>query len=198
MKNPWLTFACICSVVLVIVLFSVVFGGYSSFLRSQSRVVTARGLLIDQSRNQLDLAKELTALPGSPADARPHLLDAVGICTQVLDRMETSESPLAQQLISEYEAAQIRVNEAVNIFLHEAKITENITLNQVNEMETQVFIAGRRYNKEARYFNTRTQVFPGFLIARIFGFDKVYYTEIAVDLLNPLNPLAEKEASSAS
>lgn len=195
MKSPWLTFAAICSVVVGIVLFSVVFGGYSGFLRAQKRVITTKGLLIDQVRDQLDLVKELAARPGSPDDARRILLDTAGICARVLDRMKTSESPLARELILEYEAAQVRVNEAMDIFIQEAKISENKTLKQHIDIKTAVFSSGRRYNKEARYFNSRSQVFPGFIIVRLFGLDKIYFTEISVDFLNPL---AGKEAPGAS
>jgi len=195
MKNPWFAFAGICTLVLGIVLFSVIFGGYSSFLRSQNRIEAAKDLVIVQCRNQLGQAQKLVDLPGTSAQARDSLLETAQAAVKVVDRMDKTDSPLAPELILEYEAVQVRVNDTINKFLQEAQIKENKTLEQFKEMETAVFITGKKYNKAARYFNTRVQVFPGFIIARLFGLDKIYFPEIAVDRLTPLSG---KEVAGAS
>ena len=45
-----------------------------------------------------------------------------------------------------------------------------------------MFVEKVKYNTEVRYFNRRTKIFPGFLIARLFGFDKSKYFEVSKDL----------------
>ncbi len=195
MKNPWFAFAGICSLVLGIVLFSVIFGGYSSFLRSQKRIDKAKELVVVQCRNQLEQIQKRVDLPGPSPQIRQTLLDAAKDAGKGVARMEQTDSPLTQDIISKFESAQVQLNDAINIFLQETEIKGNDTREQFNELQTAVFITGKKYNKAARYFNTRIQVFPGFIIARLFGLDKIYYPEISVDRLTPVNG---KELAGAS
>jgi len=193
MKNPWLTFAGICSLGMGIVLFSIVFGGYSSFLRSQNRIETAKKLLIDQCRSQLGMVETLASLPDSVPESKRMLLEAVENAAGVLERMGKSDSPVAREVIAEYEEAQVRVNGVVDTVLESAP--ENEIQKQLDEAKTAIFIAGKRYNKEALYFNTRIRVFPGFIVAKLFGLDEIHFNEIALD---GLIPRVGKEVAGAS
>lgn len=62
MKKPWLTFAGLCSVVFAIVVICVIFGSYTSMLRSKNRIRAAKDLTVSACRNQLHLIPELLSL----------------------------------------------------------------------------------------------------------------------------------------
>ncbi|HCY88538.1 MAG TPA: hypothetical protein DHV36_25610 [Desulfobacteraceae bacterium] len=208
MKSPWVTFAGICSLVFGIVIFSVIFGGYSSLLRSQNRIYTAKNQLVTQCREQLGLIEDL---PGAQMDALPldtmtRLNEATGKIKRILDAIETSKEPLEPNLVNDFELAQIQVNQSIALAADQMGTGEENKDSPSNqgtaafkkrsyELETAVFIMGKRYNKEARYFNTRTMVFPGFLIARLFGLDRIKFPELDV---RRLAPSGDKRTASAS
>ena len=204
MKTPWFTFAGICSLVFGIVIFCVVFGGYSSLLRSQNRVQAVKEHLVAQCREQLGVVSDFSELaaPESAGSRSEELRDAAASTALVLNRIQQADAVFDPELIAAFEASQINLNQSVDGFVQEI-LKDGIRRpesydaleKRLEELELAVFIMGKRYNKEARYFNTRTKVFPGFLIAPLFGLDDIHYPEIAVHLLAPSR---EKASSSAS
>ncbi|WDP93097.1 MAG: hypothetical protein HUN04_26630 [Desulfobacter sp.] len=200
MKNPWVAFAGICSLVIGIVIISIIFGGYSSFLRSQNRIEAAKGLVIEQCRLQLDQVKQLAALPGAARPELASLVDASQQAGAVIDHLEKKPIPVDRELLLEFGQVQSRMNQRVDDFFRSVGASgQNARTDQekkIKAAQAAVFAAGRRYNKEARYFNTRTRVFPGFIVARIFGLDELYFYEISVDLLKPSGE--ESEVSGAT
>ena len=58
-------------------------------------------------------------------------------------------------------------------------------LREIYTAQDTIFVVKKRYNKEVSYYNTRTRIFPGFLIAPIFGFDKLSYHPAGDDVLMP-------------
>lgn len=197
MKSPWATFAVLCSLVIGIVLFSVIFGGYSSFLRSQNRIETAKNMLAEHSRNQLSQFKAIATLPGPAEKDRTELLTTMELASNAVDRLEAHATPLPRDLILSYETALVKVNQKADAFIKKLDPASrgHEFQNKLKELKTSVFMSGRRYNKEARYFNTRTRVFPGAIVARIFGMDTLSFDEIPME---SLRPDFEKEAQNAS
>lgn len=204
MKSPWFTLAAICALVLGIVLFCVVFGGYSSLLRSQNRIKAVKDRLVSQCQEQLALATELVdaAGPDTAPEQTAGLSAASGTATQLIDQIRESEDPVAQALILSYGDSQAQLNrritELVQALIESGNGDETdftALEKRLNDTQAAIYITGKRYNKEARYFNTRTRVFPVGVIARLFRLDKVYFSEITLD---PPAPAPGKEAASAS
>ena len=186
MKNPWFAFAGICSLVLAIVMFSVVFGGYSSLIRAQKRIEAMEGHLQEQCRIQLDDARSLLADLESGGRNQADLAGALDAYADILDRLDKKTSPLPPDLISGYGAVQIRLNHSLTDVIRELKTSAGATdmedaVKKLTDQEATVFVTGKRYNKEARYFNTRTTVFPGFIIAKLFNLDELRYHEIPLE-----------------
>lgn len=204
MKSPWFTLAAICALVLGIVLFCVVFGGYSSLLRSQNRIKAVKDRLVSQCLEQLALVTELVdaAGPAAAPEQTAGLSTASGTAAQLIDRIRKSEDPVAQTLILSYGDSQAQLNRRITELVQALAESGNgdetdLTAleKRLNETQAAIYITGKRYNKEARYFNTRTRVFPVGIIARLFSLDKVYFSEITLD---PPASAPGKEAASAS
>ncbi|MEH0022087.1 MAG: LemA family protein [Desulfobacter sp.] len=204
MKSPWFTLAAICALVLGIVLFCIVFGGYSSLLRSQNRIKAVKDRLVSQCQDQLALVTELVdaAGPDTAPEQTAGLSAASGTATQLIDRIRESEDPVAQALILSYGDSQALLNRRITELVQALAESGNgdetdLTAleKRLNETQAAIYITGKRYNKEARYFNTRTRVFPVGIIARLFSLDKVYFSEITLD---PPASAPGKEAASAS
>ncbi|MCG8616764.1 MAG: LemA family protein [Desulfobacterales bacterium] len=202
MKNPWVTLAGICSLVFGIVIFSVIFGGYSSLLRSQNRIHAVKNQLVMQCREQLDFTEAIPQpLAASlTSETSTRLNDAVRQIDGLLSAIESTEDPLDPDLVAAFEAGQVALNQAIagvaEQFDSEKETSgDSAFRKRSRELELAVFIMSKRYNKEARYFNTRTTVFPGFLIARLFDLDHKKFPEIDVQQLAPSE---EKRTASAT
>ena len=201
MKRPWINFAGICTLVMGIVMFCVIFGGYSSLHRSQNRIHTIRQMLTEQCTGQVTLAKRLTETPG--ADKLRDQAGAVSGSARklkvVLLRMTTSQDPMPAGLIQEFEKAQTDLRKSVTDLFNQMKTARSVSEQDIKKMEKQqtetdtaVVVMIRQYNKEARYFNNRSRQFPGVYIARIFNLDHLLFPEIA-----PPN-ISSGETASAS
>jgi LemA protein len=155
MKHPWLTFAGLCAVVLAIVMICVIFGSYTSMLRSKNRIHAAKNLMVTACRNQLSLIPELLSLAPEAADqpVRSRIGDASEQIRSVLTRFQTSDTPLDPNLMAEFEQAHFRLARDLDIL-------------------------ARRYNKEVTYFHTRKKVFPGMFTAGWFNLDTLRFPEI--------------------
>ncbi len=202
MKKPWLNFVGICSLVFAIVIFCVIFGGYSSLVRSQNRINAAKNYLADQSLIQLDQIDSLLALVPTGEDMAKTLNQTADKTNMIISKIKEAEKPIHPDLLMEYEILQQTLNNQINELVDKLKSTNQDSTPAFKEMQTKmadaqvaVFVTGKRYNKEAQYFNTRTRVFPGFIIARLFGLDKIHFKELDISRLSAYN---EKEADSAS
>ena len=191
MKNPWIVLTGICSVVIGIVLLSVIMGGYTSLLRAQNRIEATRGLMLDHCGNQIELVPDLISmareLPSSPfvntLAGSKEAADAV-----LTEARKYTEGPAPLQMAS-LEKAMARVNRDISGLISDMKkynppkgladLEKNLL-----ERQTAVFIMGKRYNKEARYFNVRKTVFPGFIVARLFGLKEISFAEFNETLLS--------------
>lgn len=205
MKNPWFAFTGICALVLGIVLFCVVFGGYSSLLRSQNRIEAATRLLADQCTQQVTMVTQLVDSSGQvmAEEEIQALKKEIKALESVLNRMSTTEGPMAADLLASFASIQSRLGDRTQALVTSIKASADLAPEKLAEIEqkalesrTGVFIMAKRYNKEARYFNNRTQVFPGVLIARLFSLDQITFPEIAAAPLAPEE--TAQETSSAT
>lgn len=195
MLNPWLKFAGICSVVMGIVLFCIIFGGYSSFLRSQNRIEASKALLTDACQKRFDLVPGLIEMikKSRVKISIPEINRTTEKATVILQQVISHKTPMENELMKDFELSQTQLTFQVKEVLSqlEASVDKNSSeqfkalKNQFNTAQDNLFVIQKRYNKEVTYFNVRTRVFPGFLIAKLFGFNKIHYTGISKDLFLP-------------
>jgi len=186
MKHPWLTFTGLCAVVLAIVMICVVFGSYTSMLRSKSRVHGAENLIITACRNQLSLIPELLALaPGSvEKSVRSRIGDASEQLQTVLTRFEASETPLDPDLVAEFEKTHSRLAIDLDILARHIG-TAHPRVREMADLYLKTIYAARRYNKEVTYFHNRKKVFPGMFTAGWFNLDTLNFPEIDPGSFDP-------------
>jgi LemA protein len=197
MKKPWLSLAAFCAVFSGIIIFCVIFGGYSSLYRAQNRIGDAKGNIIVECWKRQDLIPELVAMAGESEVLKDmaHLDQVDGVAKQaktISGRINSKTIP-EKELIVAFEKSQVRLSQEIIGLItglkkdvRIGKSPDFLTLEKkFNEFEITVFYNGTKYNKEARYFNTRKVIFPGFFVAKIFGLDVINYVEITTDLFKP-------------
>jgi hypothetical protein len=214
MKRPLLSLSIFSVVFFGIILFSVIFGGYSSLYRAQNRARDAKILVTVECQKQLDLLPDLVAMVHKtdsfnldPNNSNQTNLDQTHLDQTHLDQLEQAAlknktiltrinslaTPLEKELISAFERSQIQLSREIIGLVMGLKKEEKLKKSQVlidlekkfNDLEITVFYHSHQYNKEARYFNTRKSIFPGFLIAKLFNLEKLHIYEINTDLFKP-------------
>ena len=187
MKHPWIVFSTICSLVMGIVLFCVIFGGYSSLLRSQSRISTVKQMLTEQCTAQVGLALRLADRleDGAFRDQKSALDHAARQLKSVLLTIASAKDPLDPDLVKKFEAAQEKITRGIDtlaaLLKQENTLQENdieSILREQKELNTAVIVMVKQYNKEADYFNTRSRQFPGMFIAKMFSLDHLLFPKI--------------------
>jgi len=210
MKRPLLSLSIFSAVFFGIIIFCVIFGGYSSLYRAQNRARDAKILVTVECQKQLDLLPELVAMARkadsfSSADTNNSnqgnlnqaTLDQVGQAAlrveKILTRINSQKEPLEKKLILSFEQSQVHLSQEI-IYLIMALKKENALRSaqhfidlekKFNDLEITVFYHSHQYNKEARYFNTRKAIFPGFLIAKLFKLEETHIYEIDAELFKP-------------
>lgn len=192
MKKEWYTLAGICSVVLGIVLFSVIMGGYTSLIRAQSRINAAKKMMTEECDKQLKLLPDLMSLAGdsAPPDLVRQIEETAGQIPPLLTDINADKAPLDPGLVKAFEGLQTRLSRDTSILVREIQ-AGNETVKQYEELMLSAAYITKRYNKEVRYFNGRKTVFPGFVVAKLFGLDALHFPEIAPDSFNTGRDSAE-------
>jgi len=204
MKRPWLSVAAFCAVFFGIILFCVIFGGYSSQYRAQNRTEAAKELLALDCKKRLELLPELVSMArktGALEFIDPFNLDKVHLdqvtetartASDILTRVH-SKGPLEKELVLDFEQSQVELSRKIACLIKGIKDHETLKASpdfidlekKFTEFESAVFADTHRYNREAHYFNTRKEIFPGFLIARLFGLEETFFPEITASLFTP-------------
>ncbi|MBA3010818.1 MAG: LemA family protein [Proteobacteria bacterium] len=204
MKRPWLSVAAFCAVFFGIIIFCVIFGSYSSQYRAQNRTEAAKEQLALDCEKRLELLPELVSMArktGALEFIDPVNLDKVNF-DQVTETAKMAESiltrihskgPLEKELILDFEQSQVQVSRKIATLIkgikdHETlkKSADFIALEKkFMEFEFAVFADTHQYNREADYFNTRKEIFPGFLVAKLFDLEEIFFPEITADLFTP-------------
>ena len=197
MKKPWLALTAICSIVVGIVLISVIFGSYSSLLRAQNRISAAKDLMSGEVEKRLALVPELESLSKNPKDLTALTAEA----SNLFQKIKEAPPSLPPDLAAAFAVSQQQLGRGIQTVLAPlAQGKENPDKTQplirkFDELETTIYMTSRRYNKEARYFNSRKEIFPGFVVAKLFGFETQFYPEIDDALLKPAAEKADQGGS---
>nr|NJM02457.1 LemA family protein [Desulfobacula sp.] len=184
MQSPLLKLLAPCSIAAAIVLFCIVFGGYTSFYRSQNRIEASKTALAESCRERRLLLPELSDFiervnPDTPAPMDPSLEKADTILRDIL----LQEGPLKEETTRQFESSQtdltLRIKEILARFENVAdpKSMEGFEplKQKIYKSQDALYVAVDRYNYEVCYFNGRIKSFPVSLIAKLFGFHKIIY-----------------------
>ncbi|MCP3940228.1 MAG: LemA family protein [Desulfobacteraceae bacterium] len=202
MKRPWLSLAAFCVVFSSIIIFCVIFGGFSSLYRAQNRIYAAKKLVTAECQKQLNLLPELIAMAEKTKNfngidgIKRNLIQAnqTALKTKaILTRINSKNTPLERKTILAFEQSQVQVSREIINLIIELKKDKKIDRSpafialekKFKNLEISIFYNSHRYNKETRYFNTRKAIFPGFLIAKLFGLEKIHFLEITTNQFTP-------------
>jgi LemA protein len=209
MKRPRLSLIVFSTVFFGIILFSVIFGSYSSLYRAQNRVQDSKVLVIAECQKQLNLLPELISMAREtktfnvdPNNSNQGNLDQAVLnhldqtateAKAILTRINPPTPHLEKEMILTFEQSQIRLSQEIIGLIKGIKKDKHLNTTssfvdlekKFNDLEITVFYTGTKYNKEVRYFNQRKAIFPGFLIAKLFGLENIQYFEITTDLFKP-------------
>ena len=186
MKKPWLIVTGLFSVALAIVLFCVIFGSYTSMLRSKNRINTGKKFMVAACMDQLPLAHQLVSqapdtIPGGKISRMEE--NARQIQT-ILTRFQASDAPLDPDLVTAFEDTQARLAKDMDSLT--TAMGKNHSLStEMADLYLKTIYAAKRYNKEAAYFKNRKNVFPGFLTARWFNIDHLDFPLIDLTCFAP-------------
>ncbi|MFU8768628.1 MAG: hypothetical protein ACNA7H_02740 [Desulfotignum sp.] len=186
MKKPWLIFAGLCAVVLAIVMFSVIFGSYTSMLRSKNRINTGKDLMVAACHDQLDLVLEMASLVPDGIDTQvlSRIHDTAGQIQPILAGFQASDAPLTPDLVTAFEDAQSRLAKDLDILARDIGQTHPL-IQEMSTLYLKTIYAAKRYNREAAYFHTRKTVFPGIFTARWFNLDALHFPQIDLTCFDP-------------
>ena len=178
-------FILFCTVLMGIILICMVFGGYSSFVRAEQRIVGTKAVLIDFCRERMLLLAQLERFLQERNIPQGSIIMANTLqqAGAILDKVKRVESPLDQQTIHEFETSQRDLGDYLReIFNRLPEIADGQSREKVAELRRQlaqaqdnIYVAHRNYLEEIDYFNMRLESFPVTYIARLFGFDKSAY-----------------------
>lgn len=191
MGVQWLKFLGFSSILVGIILICVIFGGYSSLHRSEGRIESSKELLLETCQKRLGLIPKLLAIlqEDEYRETIGKLNKTEEIAKTVLDRLVLLKSPLSESITLELETTQNALTkELANVFLKREQSAIKYNKEEFNVIKKEFFasqnklsIAKSRYNTEVKYFETRTKIFPGFIIAKLFGFNELKYYELSDD-----------------
>ncbi|MCF8092961.1 MAG: hypothetical protein K9K40_10945 [Desulfotignum sp.] len=186
MKKPWLIAAGLCSVALAIVLFCVIFGSYTSMLRSKNRINAGKDLMVAACMDQLDLVPELVSKSPEniPGPKISQIKENVTQIQAILTRFQASDAPLAPDLVAAFEDTQARLAKDMDSLTAAIGKTHPLS-TKMEDLYLKTIYSARRYNKEAAYFKRRKSIFPGFLTARWFNIDHLDFPLIDLTCFAP-------------
>lgn len=178
-------FILFCAVLGGIVLSCMVFGGYSSFIRAEKRIVGTKAVLVDFCRERMSLVEQLDGFrrERNMPQSTMVMADTLQQAGAILDKVERAESPLDRQTVHEFEVSQRALGEYLREgFNRLPEVTDENSRGRLAELRRQlaqaqdnIYVAHRKYLEEIDYFNMRLESFPVTYIARLFGFDKSTY-----------------------
>lgn len=195
MIRPWLTFVAMCSVVLGIVLFCVVFGGYSSFYRSQNRIAASKELVTNVCQDRVAAISRL--LEAVDAGKYQELMDIIKkdseAASTIRQQVISHGSPLSEELTRVFETSQkVLTTDLADLMSRLGQTGDKNTGEPVASIQKEVFtaqdnlfVAKKKYNSEVGYFTARKTIFPGRLIAKLFGFNTITYFELSDESFLP-------------
>jgi hypothetical protein len=202
MKRPLLSLVIFSTIFFGIILFSIIFGGYSSLYRAQNRVRDTKILVTVECQKQLELIPDLISMarktdnfnPIGPNQADLKQIEQTALKHKaILAQITSRKAPMEKDLVLTFEQSQIQLSRKIIGLINKIRKDKKLGSSQAfqslekkfNDLEITVFYHSTKYNKEAIYFNTRKSIFPGFLIAKLFRLDQIFMYELSTELFKP-------------
>lgn len=209
MERPLRSLTVFCVVFFGIILFCVVLGGYTNLLRTKNRIVTEKELVVTQCQKRINLLPDLITIAenapsaGNGISAKIAKLKDTAKQAEAIQSRIKSTTPSEQELIQAFEQSQVNLGQAISLLITDLKnidtannLPDVLALEKgFQQLGISVWVTSNRYNKEARYFNDKKDMFPGSLSAKIFGLGKTRFFEITASLFKPENLGADEGAS---
>lgn len=192
------------SAVLVgIVLFCVVAGGYTSFYRSQNRIEAAKLYVTQVCQKRMDLLPDLLEMTKKSAQgiSTANITLAAKTANESLQDVTLAKTPLKESLLKDLELSQKNLTLGLKeVFTQLETSLDKVAFQEFKPLKEQfdvlqdnLFIAKGKYDNEVNYFNARLTSFPPMLFAKMFGFNKFKYINLSEDSFLPAREsLAEK------
>ncbi len=181
-----------CSLALGIILFCVMAGSYTSLWRTQNRINTIRGYLLDDCDAQVAAARDLIKeISGSTALKEAHreqidiLANRVSQAQNTLAEIRKSEAIMTREQVLGLDQVMAGLKTDILALTRDrADGLDKRLANRLKEIQGDLLGMVRKYNDEADYFNERKTVFPGFLVAKWFSLDEIQYPQFEISLLS--------------
>ena len=187
MDRPWFVLTAMCAFVSLIVLFCVIFGGYSSLLRSQNRIQAAFNHILLQVEDHYQLNRRVQSIVNPKTEIpvkAPEPTVAIATMLSILEQADQPLTPDQVKLLPRLQDQLTQDFQRLKAMPKPKALSPPQTLlvrtldSQKEKIDNGILSAVFRYNKEARYFNARAHSFPVKYIARLFSLDQIGYLEI--------------------
>lgn len=184
MQNSSLSAFALASIAAAIVLFCVIFGGYTSFYRSQNRIEDSKTALVESCRERMLLLPVLSGfLERVSPDMPPAMNQSQEKANDLLMDVLQQKLPLEEKTTTEFENSQTGLTIQIKEILARLKdMSDPKNLEEAESLRQKFFkaqdnlhVAKEKYNYEVSYFNRRVRSFPVSLIAKLFGFHEIIY-----------------------
>lgn len=201
MSKPIFTVIIFSLILLVIILCSVIFGGFSSLYRSQNRIESAKVILMDTCQERLELLSRMTEFSETEqvqSDSNTWDQD-IETTKLLITKLRNQEKPLEEAQTRAFVSLQNDIGLAIkDRFLHLDSIYGQknnpgfeLLKKDLSKIQDKLFTDKKRYNYEVSYFNRRVKGFPLFIIAKLFNFDGIVYYPLADYAFLPANKVLE-------
>ncbi len=174
-------------IVLVIIALIVIWGvgAYNKLVKADEAVQSQWAQVENVYQRRADLIPNLVETVKGYAAHEKETLEGVIEARSKAMSTQVDASNLTEENIENFEAAQSAFSSALSRLMVVVERYPDLKANQ-NFLELQAQLEGtenriaverKRFNEEAKSFNTYRRVFPRSIIANMFGFDKKAYFE---------------------
>jgi LemA protein len=188
-------------VLMAIILFCVIFGGFTSLYRSQDRIESAKVILIDTCRERLELLPGLAALSETEpsragSTARTQDIETAKL---LISKLLNQQEPLENAQTKIFESLQNDIGLAIkdrllqleSIYGQKNNRKFELLKKDLSKVQDKLFKAKERYNYEVAYFNRRVKTFPLSLMSKLFNFDGIVYYPLSDYAFLPAHKIFE-------
>ena len=180
MKKTWIIVVAILALVVIFCVTS-----YNSLVSKDEAVETAWSNVENQYQRRADLIPNLVNTVKGYAEHEKETLDAVVSARAKATQTSVSLDELTPERMAAFQKAQGELSSALSRLLVTVERYPDLKANQnfqtlqaqLEGTENRISVERRKFNDEARQYNTSIRRFPANIIASMFGFEKHPYFE---------------------
>lgn len=181
MNKNWIILGVIAVVVLF--LFSWVFGGYNSLVKSDEELSKSWGNVESSYQRRADLIPNLVSTVKGYAEFEKSTL--LEVTNARASATQVKVDPSNPESLKQFEAAQNQVSSSLSRLLVVVEKYPDLKANQgfldlqreLAGTENRINVERRKYNEAVQEYNVNVRKFPRNIIASLFGFGKKPYFE---------------------